>query len=185
MHHLQNSNGHDIWGCTHKNSSQEQLRRRLNQARELKIKRMCHDNCLRPNGNAWKHYNEIPVSQEKVMSVDINKSWINHIKDNIWVADTGAMTHMMKIKEGFVHIRPEENKMTFAVDKGNMHCKFAGTWKGREYMVAKVSKSVKPGMSLFMHGTLYLPELVVNLFNINKARHMGARLFEKEVPMKH
>ena len=172
--------GHDLVDHMNKDMDYIGIAKEIQKIMEKKMMRALGNQALRPRGKAWENYQK-PI-KERCFRADVNEKWIKEMRDNIWIADTGASTHMTRIKEGFTQIREENTKMTFAVPttKGNSSAQYIGTWKGREYVLNREEKRMKPGLQLILRDTLYVPGLVSNLFSVNKAREEGATIFERD-----
>ena len=46
----------------------------------------------------------------------LNKRWLKNEKDNLWIADSGASTHMTYVKDGFIQLKEENHVMCFGIN---------------------------------------------------------------------
>ena len=83
---------------------------------------------------------------------------------------------MTYVKEGFVKLKEESHTMCFGINKNESSAKHIGTWKGRQYKVNKEDRCMDVGMQVTLQNTLYIPNLMVNLFSLTKVISEGGEV---------
>ena len=98
-------------------------------------------------------------------------------KRMVWIADTGASSHMTFLTKGFTDIQATFMKMNYAVEGQQQEVNFKGHWRGRPYHPDKErNKYFSKGNIIVLENVLKVPELRNNLYSVTQAMKKGAIL---------